>query len=87
MSSDHPRRDAIPTLTDVVGSDRGPLSVEERKAVQAEITARVLKLAEQLLREASREVEMVLFESVCERLRARLPELIDAVLRERTSRI
>jgi hypothetical protein len=87
MSSDRSRRDAtIPTLTDIVDPGRAALSAADRAAVQAEIAARVLKLAEQLLHEASREVEMVLFESVQERLRARLPEIIDAVLRERSTR-
>lgn len=87
MSSDRSRRDeAIPTLTDVVDLDPTALSPEERAAVQAEVTAQVLKLADQLLHEASREVETALFERVRDRLRARLPEIIDVALRERVSR-
>jgi len=87
MSSDRSRREeAIPTLTDIVDLDSTALSPEESAAVRAEITARVLKLADELLHEASREIEAVLFERVCDRLRAQLPELVDAVLRERGSR-
>ncbi|HEY4645344.1 MAG TPA: hypothetical protein VIH25_03590 [Steroidobacteraceae bacterium] len=87
MSSDRSRRDeAIPTLTDVVDLEPTALSPEERAAVQAEVTAQVLKLADQLLHEASREVETALFERVRDRLRARLPEIIDVALRERVSR-
>ena len=87
MSSDRSQRDeAIPTLTDVVDLDPTALSPEERAAVQAEVTAQVLKLADQLLHEASREVETALFERVRDRLRARLPEIIDVALRERVSR-
>lgn len=87
MSSDRSRREeAIPTLTDIVDLDSTALSPEERAAVRAEITARVLKLADELLHEASREIEAVLFERVCDRLRAQLPELVDAVLREHGAR-
>lgn len=87
MSSDRSQRDdAIPTLTDVVEPDSPGLSTEERAAVQAEITTRVLELANELLQEASREVESLLFERVSDRLRALLPELIDTVLREHGSR-
>lgn len=87
MNSDHsPVDDDIPTLTDVVELDSPGLTAEELAAVQAEITARVLELADELLREASGEVEAILFERVSDRLRALLPELIDTVLREHTSR-
>ncbi len=88
MTSDRTRKrdDVIPTLTDVVRLDASAMSPDERAALQADITARVLSLAEELLNEASQEIEAVLFERVCDRLRARLPELIDAALRERSSR-
>ncbi len=61
------------------------MSPEERAALQADIAARVLRLAEEL-QEAGQEIEAVLFERVCDRLRARLPDIIDAALRERGSR-
>lgn len=87
MNSDHsPGDDAIPTLTDVVELDSPGLTAEELAALQAEITTRVLELADELLQETSREVEALLFERVSDRLRALLPELIDTVLREHTSR-
>lgn len=85
MTPKRPRHDedAIPTLTDVVDLGPAALSPEVRAALQADITARVLRVAEELLHEASQEVQSVLLERVCDRLRARLPELIDAALRER----
>jgi hypothetical protein len=87
MKSDRsPGDDAIPTLTDVVEFDSPALTPEELAALQAEITTRVLELADELLREASGEVEAILFERVSDRLRALLPELIDSVLRERSVR-
>jgi hypothetical protein len=42
-----------------------------------------MAVAEALLREASQQIEETLFERVCDRLHARLPELIDAALRAR----
>ena len=75
--------DQIPTLTDVVELDQtGGLAPEQLARLQAELTARVSRLAEELMHQASREVEAVLFERVVDRLRARLPELVDQVLKE-----
>ena len=87
MSSDRSRShdDAIPTLTDVVDLGTATLSPEERAALQADITDRVVALAEELLREAQQQLEEILFERLCDRLRARLPDLIDAALRDHTS--
>jgi hypothetical protein len=86
MSSDRSRDDTIPTLTDVVELGGPALSAEVRAQLQADISARVMRVAEELLHEASQEVEAMLLERVCDRLRARLPELIDAALRDRSSR-
>jgi hypothetical protein len=88
MSSDRKRSrdDAIPTLTDVVDLGGPSLSPEERAALRADLTERVMRVAEDLLREASQQIEETLFERVCDRLRARLPDLIDAALRARGSR-
>jgi hypothetical protein len=85
MSSDRSRSrdDAIPTLTDVVDLGARGLSAEEHAALQAELTERVMRAAEELLHEASQQIEATLFERVCDRLRARLPDLIDAALRAR----
>jgi hypothetical protein len=75
--------DQIPTLTDVVELESTPgLSPEQLAQLQAELTARVSRLAEELMHAASREVEAVLFERVFDRLRARLPELVDQVLKD-----
>jgi hypothetical protein len=86
MSSDRSRSrdDAIPTLTDVVDLAGPGLSAEDRAALQAEITERVMHVAEELLHEATQQIEETLFERVCDRLRAQLPDLIDAALRERS---
>ena len=39
--------------------------------MQAEISARVMRLAEELMREASRELETILLKRVCDQLRVR----------------
>ncbi|HJS22593.1 MAG TPA: hypothetical protein VJ764_08030 [Steroidobacteraceae bacterium] len=85
MSSDRSRShdDAIPTLTEVVDLGGPTLSAEELAALEADITERVMRVAEELLREAGQQIEEMLFERVCDRLRARLPELIDSALRAR----
>jgi hypothetical protein len=85
VSSDRSRSrdDAIPTLTDVVDLGGAGLSAEDRAALQADIAERVMRVAEELLREASQQIEETLFERMCDRLRARLPDLIDAALRAR----
>ena len=76
--------DRIPTLTDVVELEPAATVTPEQLAqVQAELTARVSRLAEELMHEAVRDVEALLFERVLDRLRARLPELVDQVLKDR----
>ncbi len=71
----------IPTLTDVVTPGRTGLPEAVLGAVQADLSARVMKLAEELVHNASREMEAVMLERVCDRLRDELPQLIDATLR------
>ncbi len=76
--------DQIPTLTDVVEMESAAtLTPEQLAQVQAELTARVARLTEELMHEAVRDVEALLFERVLDRLRARLPELVDQVLKDR----
>jgi hypothetical protein len=77
--------DDIPTLTEVVAVDMPALSDEAFEELHAELTARVLALADELLQAAGREVQTLLFEHVSERLRERLPDLIDETLRARFS--
>jgi hypothetical protein len=84
--SRRPSDDDIPTLTDVVSFDTSeapPLTDEALAELQAELTARVFQLAEELMHDASKEIEALMFERVCDRLRAQLPDLVDQVLRDR----
>lgn len=57
-------------------------STEELTALQADIVGRTLNLADELLHSAMRDMEGVLFERVLDRLRASLPELVAAALRD-----
>lgn len=77
----HDPRD-IPILTDAVKeAEPASLSVEA-KAVHAAILTETLELADSLLHQAVKDIEATLFERVLDRLRARLPELVDRILRE-----
>lgn len=79
-----PERDEeIPTLTEVVSLEPRGIPPEVMAALHADLTAAVLKLAGELLHAASRDMEAVLFERVCDRLRDQLPEIVDRALRER----
>lgn len=60
----------------------GLLSEEELAALQALIVSRTLNLTDELLHAAARDIEAVMFERVIDRLRAALPELVAAALRE-----
>jgi len=75
----HDPRD-IPILTDAVKEvEPASLSVEA-KAVHAAILTETLELADSLLHQAVKDIEATLFERVLDRLRARLPELVDRIL-------
>jgi len=58
---------------------------EELAALQADLVGRALNLTDELLHSAAREMEGVLFERVLDRLRAALPEIVSAALREHLS--
>ncbi len=60
----------------------GLLSEEELASLQALLVSRTLNLTDELLHSAAREIEAVMFERVIDRLRAALPELVAAALRE-----
>lgn len=60
----------------------GLLSEEDVAALQALLVSRTLNLTDELLHSAAREIEAVMFERVIDRLRAALPELVAAALRE-----
>ena len=79
----------IPVLTDVV--EKAVLvaedySNEELAALEEEISHASLRLAEQLLHEVSREMEVVMFDRVLSRMRDELPALVDKILREHLQR-
>jgi len=77
----HDPRD-IPILTEAVAESAPvPLAVDA-KAVHAAILTETLELADSLLHQAAKDIEATLFERVLDRLRARLPELVDRILRE-----
>jgi hypothetical protein len=89
-------QDEIPVLTDVVARreppDRGTVVVLERRpqppsettlaALQADVVARALDLTDELLHNAAREMEAVMFERVLDRLREALPDLVAAAIRD-----
>ena len=60
----------------------GLLTEEDLAALQAELVSRTLKLTDELLHSAAHEIEAVLLERVIDRLRAALPEIVAAALRE-----
>ena len=60
----------------------GLLSEEDVSALQAALVSRMMNLTDELLHAAAREIEAVMFERVIDRLRAALPELVAAALRE-----
>jgi dihydropteroate synthase len=83
MKSDRPHADeAIPTLTEIVELEGPSIDPQLLEAMQAEISARVMRLVEELMREASRELETILLKRVSDRLRQRLPELVEDAMRE-----
>lgn len=57
-------------------------SPEELGALQADLVGRALNLTDELLHSAAREMEGVMFERVLDRLRAALPDIVAAALRE-----
>ena len=60
----------------------GMLSEDDIAALQAALVSRMMNLTDELLHAAAREIEAVMFERVIDRLRAALPELVAAALRE-----
>jgi hypothetical protein len=80
----------IPILTDVIGtpgddsvltgsSNRDALIAE----LQTEIAAKTFALTDDIMRTAFAEMEASIFEQISGRLRRELPEIVDALLRER----
>jgi Zn-dependent M32 family carboxypeptidase len=83
MSLDHHDPRDIPILTQAVGETvAGAL---DTTAMHAAILTETLKLADSLLHQAAKDIEVILFERVFDRLRAELPELVDRILSEHSS--
>src|SRR5688572_21907673 len=70
----------IPVLRDVVTPGTTALPEAALAALQADLSARVMKLADELVHNAAREMEAVMIERVCDRLRDELPSLIEQAL-------
>jgi hypothetical protein len=60
----------------------GLLSEDDVATLQALLVSRTMNLTDELLHAAAREIEAVMFERVIDRLRAALPDLVAAALRE-----
>jgi len=80
-SESHDPRD-IPILTETIEKTGQASPAFDFNAMHAAILTETLKLADSLLRQASRDIEATLFERVFDRLRTELPEIVDRVLHE-----
>ena len=76
-----PRPEPLPE-SEEAAFESSLLSEDDIAALQATLVSRMTNLTDELLHAASREIEAVLFERVADRLRAALPELVAAALRE-----
>ena len=75
-----PRPDQVKEASSRYAS--GLLGEDDIAALQALLVSRTMNLTDELLHGAAREIEAVMFERVIDRLRAALPELVAAALRE-----
>jgi hypothetical protein len=75
-----PKPESVPEPAGPFAS--GLLSQEDVAALQATLVSRTLNLTDELLHGAARDMEAVIFERVSDRLRAALPDLVAAALRE-----
>lgn len=78
----------IPILTDAIAEERrfSPRPVDSESLIaelQTEIASSTFALADEILRTSFAEMEASIFERISGRLRRELPEMIDALLRER----
>jgi hypothetical protein len=77
----HDPRD-IPVLTEAIDSGRPKPAAPDLGAAQPAIVAETLRIADELLHRAAKDMEAILFERVYDRLREQLPDIVDKVLRE-----
>ena len=83
MKSERPgNEEMIPTLTEIVELEAPAIDPQVLEVLHTEISARVMRLAEELMREASRDLESILLKRVCDQLRVRLPEIVEDAVRE-----
>jgi hypothetical protein len=75
----------IPVLLDAVDTAHGVIAPLDIAAVQSAVVDATLMLAEQLLHQAAKDIEAALFERIYDRLRAELPDIVDAVLKQQIS--
>jgi hypothetical protein len=80
----------IPVLTDELNADgesAAKADADEREALiaelQTQIAASTFALTDDIMRKTFAEMEASIFEQISGRLRRELPELVDALLRER----
>jgi hypothetical protein len=80
----------IPVLTDELNADgesAAKADADEREALiaelQTQIAASTFALTDDIMRKTFAEMEASIFEQITGRLRRELPELVDALLRER----
>ena len=79
----------IPVLTEVVeeavlADER--YSSDDIAGLEEEISRESIRMAEQLLHEVAREMEVVLFDRVLSRMKEELPALVEKILREHLQR-
>jgi Zn-dependent M32 family carboxypeptidase len=82
----HDPRD-IPVLTEAIDSSRTKTTALDYEAAQSAIVAEALRIADELLHQAAKDMEAILFERVYDRLREQLPEIVDKVLKEQIGRV
>ena len=77
----HDPRD-IPILTDAIDTGGAQAAAMNLQAAQSAIVSETLRIADELLHQAAKDMEAILFERVYDRLREQIPDLIDRILRE-----
>jgi hypothetical protein len=84
----------IPVLTDELGDEVDPIDgtdAADREALiaelQTQIAASTFALTDEIMRKAFAEMEATIFEQIAGRLRRELPDMVDALLRERLGRV
>jgi Zn-dependent M32 family carboxypeptidase len=77
----HDPRD-IPVLNDAIDSGALQTASIDLQAAQSAIVTETMRIADALLHQAAKDMEVILFERVHDRLRQQLPDLVERILRE-----